>query len=548
MFAKIVKRLAPKAVPIPAMSFGLAAMLALSDPALANDPDPEAARLAEVLQFQEASGYTFATEAAPQIIGGWRVRDAPWRRNFRWVVSLGVGRDYPLCGGSLIDPEWVLTSAICANMINAGHASIVADTRDLSSGGDVIPVTGFVQHPDFIFPEGFDLYNWTEGTEYFVANDIALVRLSSPVLDVTHASPATPAQAARVQPGWTLGALGWGRTADSVISVDELRQVRMRVWPQRRCVNFYDGVGNATMPVPDDMMCTGLRRGGRGTCGDDAGGPLTMRMQGNPVVIGVANFPVHGCGLRRIPPTFTRVGNHYDWIQSVLVDGNFGCYDDNTPAPIRRLDMECYTTPNFQLTTDLLDVGFNVRLGNIVSNLIAINNNGHLVGFPFPPYLNSATTPQPMNTLAFPMLAPFWTDLNHLGYGYHPATYGTTTIDGKRAFVVNWRRVGFAGQAMADTSRNAFQVVVTETTPDSGNVQIEINYGQIEFDSPDGGTTVARAGFVIVAGDANNIVEMAGSGVSGGMVDGGPNALTSNSNVGVNGRYVWDIVDGQLVP
>ena len=534
---------------LPIASLALAAAMTLAAPATADDLDPAERRAVEIYQLLNENRAAEPDQIDTQLIGSWRVRDAPYQRNFRWVVSLSIG-SLSYCVGSLIDPEWVLTSGVCASVLAPGFFDAVVGSRTLSTATRRIDIAGFVVHPDFVMPNISGAQN-LDG--WYVANDIALVKLATPINDLPIASPATPAQAGRVQPGWTLGALGWGTTTDfsddpNASGSDDLRQVRMRVWPQRRCVNFYDGVGNATQPILDDMMCAGLRRGGRGTCNGDAGGPFTMRMQGNPVVVGVANWPIFGCGLARIPPTFTRVGNHYDWIQQVL-GGDFNCNspDIATLAPIRELDFECHTVPGLGSGTGLIPIGFPVRVGDTIAASLEVTTEGHLVPLPFPPYPIDMVTPSPLNTMPFPVLAPFWTDINVLGEGFRPVNYGQTMIDGKRAFVVNWQRVGFHGQAVLDQARNAFQLIITESSLNSGNVQVEINYGQIQFDSPDGGTNVARAGFVLIPGDPANTVELVGSGVSGDLVDGGPNALTSNSNVGVNGRYVWDIVGGRIL-
>lgn len=56
--------------------------------------------------------------------------------------------------------------------------------------------------------------------------------------------------------------------------------------------------------------------GGRGACGGDNGGPLTVQSEGSPLLVGVISFIANaGCELG-YPVGFTRVTNYISWIQS----------------------------------------------------------------------------------------------------------------------------------------------------------------------------------------------------------------------------------------
>jgi len=79
---------------------------------------------------------------------------------------------------------------------------------------------------------------------------------------------------------------------------------------------------------------------------------------------------------------------------------------------------------------------------------------------------------------------------------------------------------------------------------------IEFNYDQIlwETGQASGGNS-ARVGFSNGTGDPGTFFELAGSAVNGAFLDGGPNALVSNSiGSGVNGRYIFEARTGSINP
>ena len=509
---------------------GFAALLALSAPVAAEEDKAPAQNWAELMSEQSLD----ASGADPQIVGGWMVRDGRWWRNFRWVVSLANSWGGGFCGGTLIDPEWVLTAAHCTANSSPEDIQIRTDTPVLSGGGRLTNVIGIIQHPDY--------------NNSTLENDLALLRLETPLTHLPNISPATAAQAAvAARPGWLTNALGWGFTTDpaedpDAVTSDRLRMVRVPIWPQRRCVNFYGDLG-AT--VADSMMCAGLRRGGVDTCQGDSGGPLATRYQGDWVQTGITSWGI-GCAQRRQPGVYTRVGDFETWIQQVI-GGDFGCVNDDTPAPIRNLDFDCYSMPASDDGRLRAQIGFPINIGGTTVNEIWINTNGHLLIDCCPSYSDSSFRPEPLDAIAFPILAPFWMDLTTQGAGYNPVNYGQTTIAGRRAFVVTWQNAGFFGQAGAtDLRRNSFQVILIETSVGSGDFEIEYNFGQLEFDTTNGGSVFARMGLVLVSADPDNIVEANGSGVGGSLIDGGPNALVSHTNAGWNGRYRFNVVGGVL--
>lgn len=189
-------------------------------------------------------------------------------------------------------------------------------------------------------------------------------------------------------------------------------------------------------------------------------------------------------------------------------------------------------------------VGFGLNFYGTTYNQLYVNENG-TVTFASP---LGAFTPVKLSQMRYPMLAPFFADVDTLAAG--AVTYGTGTVNGHAAFAATWAGVGFYNRH-ADT-RNDFQVVVVDRSDTgAGNFDAEFNYARVRWESGDfsggvgglGGSS-ARVGFTDGAGTA---YELPGSGVPGSLLDGGPpdTALARNLlKSDTAGRYVFSFRDG----
>ncbi|HYG33943.1 MAG TPA: nidogen-like domain-containing protein, partial [Clostridia bacterium] len=125
-------------------------------------------------------------------------------------------------------------------------------------------------------------------------------------------------------------------------------------------------------------------------------------------------------------------------------------------------------------------IGFTFGLFDQSYDHLFINNNGNVT---FDGVLESFV-PYSLLEVNAPMLAPFFADVDTRGVGSGVVTYGTGTLDGHRAFGVNWINVGYFSQHT--DKLNSFQLVLVEREDlGADNFDFMFNYDQIEWESAD---------------------------------------------------------------
>jgi lysophospholipase L1-like esterase len=193
-------------------------------------------------------------------------------------------------------------------------------------------------------------------------------------------------------------------------------------------------------------------------------------------------------------------------------------------------------------STGLVQLPFVANFYGTYYEALYINNNGNLT-FSQP---LSQYTPQSLNQLGIPMIAPFWSDVDtRVG---NQVTYGYQKINGHWALGVDYINVGCYYEN--DTVTDTFQVVLIDRSDiGPGDWQIDYNYGPLTWDSGQAsggngqclGGSAARAGYTSGAGES---CELPGSGVDGGLLNtntiSGLDYHSFNSN-NIDGRYIFDV-------
>ncbi len=214
-------------------------------------------------------------------------------------------------------------------------------------------------------------------------------------------------------------------------------------------------------------------------------------------------------------------------------------------------DASSYTTNTLPRNDDgssgLVNLGFAALINGTTYNQTYVNNNGNIT---FTQALDTYT-PTGITGSSFPIIAPFWADVDTRGASSGLTQYAAATVGGQNTFGVNWIDVGYYNSR--DDKLNSFQLILTDRADTgAGNFDIQYNYDRVLWETGGasggvnglGGTSVA-VGYTVGTGLA---FQLPGSLINGALIDGGANALVAHSlNSTVAGQYNFQVRNGQVV-
>nr|XP_049600317.1 transmembrane protease serine 9 isoform X3 [Syngnathus scovelli] len=233
-----------------------------------------------------------------RIVGGQVAVEGAWP----WQVTLQDLRGH-VCGGSLINSQWVLTAAHCFRSSNPVMAIMGRQRLQGSNPNEEIrSISQIIRHPDYDEPT-FD-------------NDLALVRLLLPVPFNNFIAPVClAASGSTFFTGTDSWVTGWGTLSFGVPPIsNELMEVDVPIIGNRQCNLDY-----TPLIITNNMICAGPREGGRDACQGDSGGPLVSKQGARWIQSGIVSFGID-CGLASFPGVYTRVSRYQDWINSITND------------------------------------------------------------------------------------------------------------------------------------------------------------------------------------------------------------------------------------
>ncbi|XP_045453939.1 collagenase-like [Melitaea cinxia] len=242
-----------------------------------------------------------------RVTGGWPAQDGqfPYQVSIRMISNVG---NMITCGGSIVDNEWIITSAHC--LANRISYLVRLGTIDIRR-----PLYMIEQdYRDAVYHPEFDTGNSNRVQQH----DVALLKLS---IKVAYGPTIQPVRIQNTQQIYTnyenrvLTVSGFGYHDDSWnggTDSDIMLWTHLVGLSNEYCLNYYTRVYETTLCAryynsTDQSACYG-----------DSGGPLTIKDEdGKDTMVGIVHYGSwRGC-TSPWPTAYVRPGFYHQWLTSV---------------------------------------------------------------------------------------------------------------------------------------------------------------------------------------------------------------------------------------
>ncbi|CAK1548140.1 unnamed protein product [Leptosia nina] len=210
-----------------------------------------------------------------------------------YMAAIYVNNAY-VCGGVIIDPKWVLSSARCV-------ANYESDPSDVSIRPGIFNLN--IRDPEYKADKIIIHKNYA-----FIYNDISLVRVSKEMQFNKYIGSIKLPDFV-TEPGAHLLVTGFGQSDMNSDNINHLQALNMTTISKDECNK------NRRRKVTEDQICAFGDKPGTNVCKGDYGSPMVDTAK--KVVIAIVSTPT--CG-RKIPSIFTNLVYYKNWIGGVMED------------------------------------------------------------------------------------------------------------------------------------------------------------------------------------------------------------------------------------
>ncbi|XP_042260201.1 coagulation factor VII-like [Thunnus maccoyii] len=221
--------------------------------------------------------------------------ECPWQ-----VLLVYEGKGF--CGGVIYKPTWILTASHCLEDTDAQFLKVVAGEHntEVDEGTEqYVQVAQIIMHEHYV--------------KSTADNDIALLRLASPIVYTPYAVPAClPTRPLAEQHLWAImkhTVSGWGRRGENGPTSHVLRRLKVPRILTQQCLE------ESGVVLTKNMFCAGYIEGRQDSCKGDSGGPLVTAYKKTTFLLGIVSWG-KGCARPGNYGIYTRVSNYLEWIHN----------------------------------------------------------------------------------------------------------------------------------------------------------------------------------------------------------------------------------------
>lgn len=248
-----------------------------------------------------------------------------------WLITLdvtcpSVHGTIKTCGGSLIDSNWILTTATCVQCSDINTIPmIVADIGSPSGSVQDLQTTRVGR---YIVDKVVIHYKFNK-----TKNNIALLHLQYPVVNSSKHTMMQVSKCYQVNNGMRSNSIEllsrYTRNTDELSGSQRLSDT-MKLVKRKRCIKTSATCKNSGTPDGSTILCATFIQSNNISCGYDEGMALGIHSGNVWIMAGFVSEKPPDC--RSCPTQFTHVCKYYEWVRNILLSTSMtqGTYERNS--------------------------------------------------------------------------------------------------------------------------------------------------------------------------------------------------------------------------